>query len=189
MKEGDGKQEDVVEKSGERPAEEGEDEEMAEEENAAAESGPNQPVVGGFVYLVDRCAFAMVKAKADEDANKYECVIKNASKGSPHPEEETQTLTLQSITKKAESTDQIQELTLFSNQIYLQVYVVLNFDKKYNMTVSSHADDKMMAVAEQLADLFGETKYSISFFMDGQKINLNDKLADLGLGYYRSKSH
>lgn len=51
--------------------------------------------------------------------------------------------------------------------MYLQVYAVLQFDKKYTMTVSSHADDKMMAVAEQLADLFGETKYSISFFMDG----------------------
>ena len=67
--------------------------------------------------------------------------------------------------------------------------MVLNFDKKYNMTISAHTDDKAMAVAEQLAELFGETKYSISFFMDGQKINLNDKLADLNIGYYKSKEH
>ena len=40
-------------------------------------------------------------------------------------------------------------------------------DKRYNMTLSVSADDKAMAIAEQIADLFGETKYSISFFMGG----------------------
>lgn len=54
------------------------------------------------------------------------------------------------------------------------------------ITLSASADDKAMAIAEQIADLFGETKYSISFFMSGQKINLNDKLADLNLGYYKN---
>ena len=57
------------------------------------------------------------------------------------------------------------------------------------MTLSVLADDKAMAIAEQIADLFGETKYSISFFMGGQKINLNDKLADLNLGYYKNAKH
>ena len=45
------------------------------------------------------------------------------------------------------------------------------------------------AIAEQIADLFGETKYSISFFVAGQKINLNDKLADLNIGYYKNPKH
>ena len=57
------------------------------------------------------------------------------------------------------------------------------------MTLSASADDKVMAIAEQIADLFGETKYSISLFTGGQKINLNDKLADLNLGYYKNPSH
>ena len=35
-----------------------------------------------------------------------------------------------------------------------------------------------------MADLFGETKYSISFFQNGQKINLNDRVGDIGIGYY-----
>lgn len=42
-----------------------------------------------------------------------------------------------------------------------------------------------MAIADQVADIFGETKYSISFFTAGQKINLNDKLADLNIGYFK----
>lgn len=31
--------------------------------------------------------------------------------------------------------------------------------------------------------MFGETKYSISFFYKAAKINLNDRLADIGLGW------
>jgi hypothetical protein len=44
-----------------------------------------------------------------------------------------------------------------------------------------------MEVAEHVAELFGETKYSISFFKGGNKIDLNNKLAELGLGYYKVK--
>lgn len=40
-----------------------------------------------------------------------------------------------------------------------------------------------MVFAEQIADLYNETKYSISFFYKGQKINLNQAIATLGLGY------
>jgi len=64
--------------------------------------------------------------------------------------------------------------------------VILSEEKRVAITLSASADDKAMAIAEQIADLFGETKYSISFFMSGQKINLNDKLADLNLGYYKN---
>jgi hypothetical protein len=59
------------------------------------------------------------------------------------------------------------QATLFTNQISLQVYVILSEDKKVMLTLPVSADDKAMAIAEQIADLFGETKYSISFFMGG----------------------
>ena len=54
------------------------------------------------------------------------------------------------------------------------------------MTLTVQADDKAMAIADQIAEIFGETKYSISFFSAGQKINLNDKVADLNIGYYKN---
>ena len=44
-----------------------------------------------------------------------------------------------------------------------------------------------MAFAEQIADLYNETKYSISFFYNGAKINLNQAIATLGLGYADEK--
>lgn len=50
---------------------------MGDEENQAADSGSSHPVVGGFIYLVDRNVYAHVKAKVDDESNsKYECVIK-----------------------------------------------------------------------------------------------------------------
>ena len=47
------------------------------------------------------------------------------------------------------------EVTFFSNQISLQVYVILSEDKRVTITLSASADDKAMAIAEQIADLFG----------------------------------
>lgn len=40
-----------------------------------------------------------------------------------------------------------------------------------------------MKIVEQIGDIFGETKYSITLFGKGKKLNLNQKIADLGVGY------
>ena len=45
-----------------------------------------------------------------------------------------------------------------------------------------------MNVAEQIADLVSETKYSISLFSNGQRLNLNDRIGDLRLGHESTKS-
>lgn len=89
--------------------------------------------------------------------------------------------------EKALAKDELDKVTWYTHQIWLEVYVVLSKDKKVNLTLSSHSDDKAMEVAEHVAELFGETKYSISFFKGGNKIDLNNKLAELGLGYYKVK--
>ena len=89
--------------------------------------------------------------------------------------------------EKSLAKDEFENVTWYTHMIYLEIYVVLSKEKKVNLTISSHSDDKAMEVAEQVAELYGETKYSISFFKGGSKINLNDKLADLGLGYYKVK--
>lgn len=58
-------------------------------------------------------------------------------------------------------------VTYFSNLVKLQVYVILSEEKKVTMTLTVQADDKAMAIADQIAEIFGETKYSISFFTGG----------------------
>jgi len=40
-----------------------------------------------------------------------------------------------------------------------------------------------MNVLEQLAELFGETKYSISLFGKGRKLNAADKFSELCIGF------
>ena len=47
-----------------------------------------------------------------------------------------------------------------------------------------NTNDKAMAIAEQVADLFAETKYSISFFYRSCKLNLNERIADIGIGFH-----
>lgn len=65
---------------------------------------------------------------------------------------------------------------------------MLSKDKCGTVTISLNTNDKAMKIAEQIAELFGETKYSISFFINATKINLNVKVGDLCLGYTGDKS-
>jgi hypothetical protein len=44
-------------------------------------------------------------------------------------------------------------------------------------------NDPVMKIVEQIADLFGETKYSISLFGQGKKLNISSKIANLNIGY------
>lgn len=71
----------------------------------------------------------------------------------------------------------------WTNQVKLNVRCILSQDKKQVVQLKMNVNDKAMAIAEQIADLFAETKYSISFFLNAQKVNLNDLIADLGIGW------
>ena len=44
-------------------------------------------------------------------------------------------------------------------------------------------EDKAIAISEQIANLFSETKYSTSLFSNNKKIGANQRLCDLKLGY------
>lgn len=61
---------------------------------------------------------------------------------------------------------------------------MVNQEKKQTIEICINTNDKAMAFAEQIADLFGETKYSISFFQKGAQINLNDIIGSIGCGFY-----
>jgi hypothetical protein len=72
--------------------------------------------------------------------------------------------------------------TAWTNTVNVNVRSILVEEKKQTVLLKVNANDKAMVIAEQIADLFGETKYSISFFFKKNKINLNDRIADIGLG-------
>lgn len=207
-KEQEGKDGDAEEKEGQNdndkpkenerpPEEEAPDEEAPEEEVNATEmtgSKPNTPAENSFVFLVDLRTYALVKRKIEDKDNCYECVKKKTQKDGPSVDEEPCELMLlpvkdRHLLEQEKTKEELEGATWFTNKIYLEICVILSHDKKVNLTLSMHSDDKAMQMAEQVADLFGETKYSISFFRGAAKINLNDKLADLGLGFYDNKEN
>lgn len=72
--------------------------------------------------------------------------------------------------------------TKWTDTVNVNVRCILSEEKKQTVLLKVNTNDKAMVVAEQIADLFGETKYSISLFFKSAKINLNDRIADIGLG-------
>ena len=60
---------------------------------------------------------------------------------------------------------------------------MLTENKSQTVKLAFHADVQAVWVAETIAEMFGEHKYSVSFFTNASKINLNDKLGDLQIGF------
>ena len=84
------------------------------------------------------------------------------------------------------STEEVEmPITKFTTQLKCCVNVILSEDKRGKVKISINSNDRAMVIAEQISELFGETKYSISFFMTAVKIDLNTKIADLGIGFYK----
>lgn len=52
----------------------------------------------------------------------------------------------------------------WTNTVNINVRCILSEEKKQTVLLKVNTNDKAMVIAEQIADLFGETKYSISFF-------------------------
>jgi len=72
------------------------------------------------------------------------------------------------------------------NEVEISVRVLTAEDKKLSIIIKKPANDKIKSIAEELAELLGLSKYSLTFFYKGEKLNFSEKLADKGIG---SKSH
>lgn len=55
-------------------------------------------------------------------------------------------------------------------------------DKRVSLILNKQANDKIKQVAEEIADLEGISKYSITFFYKGEKLNFGERLGDRGIG-------
>lgn len=55
-------------------------------------------------------------------------------------------------------------------------------DKRFTLVVKKQTNDKIKAIAEELAEILNVTKYSLTFFYKGDKIGLNERLGDRDIG-------
>jgi len=66
--------------------------------------------------------------------------------------------------------------------IELCVRVVMSEDKRFTLVVKRSTNDKLMMIAEELAELLNVTKYSLTFFYKGDKVGLKERLGDRDIG-------
>jgi hypothetical protein len=71
---------------------------------------------------------------------------------------------------------------LIATEIELSVRVVISEDKRFSLVVKQNANDKIKAVAEELAELLNLSKYALTFFYKGDKIGINERLGDRDIG-------
>lgn len=73
------------------------------------------------------------------------------------------------------------EVTLWTNVVKIKIRVIQSQEKIYTVEYKVDANSTCLKFIEALADFSNETKYSISLFYKGQKINVNDQIANLGI--------
>ena len=66
--------------------------------------------------------------------------------------------------------------SVWTKQIHVKIRVILSNDKIQTVKLCCKVTDKIMSVQEQIANLFGETKYSTSIFAKGKKCSANESL-------------
>ena len=127
--------------------EQGEDEQEEMQEEQPSDDGKAN--VGDHIFLINQKSFACIKNCIEDTL--FECDVKG----------DTQMLILPPIPEQDYSSS---ENNLWTNKINLKVKCTLAQDKKQTICMKVGTNDKAMVVAEQIADLFAETKYAISFF-------------------------
>ena len=63
----------------------------------------------------------------------------------------------------------------------VSIRVIQTEEKKFTVKYKVDTNATCLKFIEPLADYINETKYSISLFYKGGKINVNDQIANLGI--------
>lgn len=87
---------------------------------------------------------------------------------------------------KSNETEEI-EVDFEKNAVCLEVEVsiriVISEDgQKLSMVLKMSANEKLKAVAEELGEFLGLSKYRLTFFYKGEKVNLGERLGDKEIG-------
>jgi hypothetical protein len=67
--------------------------------------------------------------------------------------------------------------------VEVSIRIVISEDgQKLSMVVKAPANEKLKAVAEELGEYLGLSKYRLTFFYRGEKVNLGERLGDREIG-------
>jgi hypothetical protein len=69
-------------------------------------------------------------------------------------------------------------------EIELNVRVIMGEDKRFSLVIKRSTNDKLMMIAEEIAELLSVSKYSLTFFYKGEKVGLKERLGDRDIGAF-----
>jgi hypothetical protein len=69
-----------------------------------------------------------------------------------------------------------------SLEVEVSIRVIMSEDKKFSIILQKGANDKIKQVAEELSELLSISKYGLTFFYKGDKLNFGERLGDRGIG-------
>jgi hypothetical protein len=67
-------------------------------------------------------------------------------------------------------------------EVEVSVRVIMDEEKRFSIILKRAANDKIKSIAEELAELLAISKYSLTFFFRGEKVNLGERLGDRAIG-------
>ena len=69
----------------------------------------------------------------------------------------------------------------FSDTVTLTIRVIISEQSRSTIQLSCSCNDKVKAIAEEIAEFFNENKYKLSFVSETKQIKLSDSIAELGI--------
>jgi hypothetical protein len=67
-------------------------------------------------------------------------------------------------------------------EVVVKVRIVMSEEKRFTLTMKRPANDKVKILADDLGELLNLTRYALTFFYKGDKVGLNERLGDRGIG-------
>lgn len=85
-------------------------------------------------------------------------------------------------TKEFEETEIDTTIEDVLTEVEISIRVVVSEEKRFSLIVKRSSNDKIKMIAEEIGDLLGLTKYSLTFFYQGDKVTLTERIGDRDIG-------
>lgn len=181
-------------------AEEVEDGDEDEVEGEAGGIGEDEKMAkslanGSYIYLGKRQQYAIVKSKKSDtlitvkirqpgSAN-LGCATSSVSGGAGALGSALSGATSKSSSSPPGDFDEV-EIDITEEDVKIEVEVpirvVISEDKRFSLNLKRPSNDKLKLLAEDLGELLGLSKYALTFFFNGDKVGLNERLGDREIG-------
>mmetsp|Transcript_40781 Transcript_40781/g.39376 ORF Transcript_40781/g.39376 Transcript_40781/m.39376 type:complete len:112 (+) Transcript_40781:240-575(+) len=69
-----------------------------------------------------------------------------------------------------------------AQEIEVSLRVIVSEEQRFTLILRKSPNEKIKSIAEELGDILQLSKYRLSFFFKGEKVNLGDRLGDKEIG-------